>query len=152
MFETIPLNQPVPLSQGLRFDSVTEHHCSYPSDGRRHTTVKAQGRDIEHISETQSVPLADIKTWLSLRSVDVPLSGAFDLAMNAGPWRDVKQPVVLRSEDFGGACGVCLHAYICRNDCIDQLIGVWRTATRSWLLGQQQLRLVVLAEPFRTTQ
>ncbi len=81
--------------------------------------------------------------------VEIPLIEPF-WEMSAGAWRDVQQPKILRSEDFDGAGGVCLHAFICGCDRIDDLIRTWRVATRHWVAGNQRLRLVVLAEPLRT--
>ncbi len=148
VFDSFPINKSVRLSEGQVFQSMTEQHASLHFDGRRHRTIKASGRNTAHVSKHQSVAIPDIKSWLSLRSVEIPLIEPF-WEMSAGAWRDVQHPKILRSEDFDGAGGVCLHAFICSCDRIDDLIRTWRVATRHWVEGNQRLRLVVLAEPLR---
>ena len=149
VFDSLPINKSVRLSDGQVFKSMTEHHSSFHYDGRRHRTVKAAGRDTAHVSKYKSVPIPDIQTWVSLRSVEVPLTAPFGWEMDAGAWRDLQRPQILCDEDFDGACGVCLHGFLCRNNCVDDLIRRWRVATRHWLAGHQRLTLVVLAEPLK---
>ncbi len=131
-----------------RFIGMTEYHSSYHYDGRKHQSVAtADGR--EHIPFRRDLPIENITTWASLRSISIPLTASFPWEMNAKAWRAVKCPYILRSEDFNGAYGVDLHGFICRKDRIRDLICTWRVATQHWVAGDQDLQLVVLAEPLR---
>ncbi len=124
------------------FLRVTEHHSSYHQDGRRHQAVNE-----DHINGCADCPIFDVVAWASLRSITVPLDSWFPWKMDAKPWSDVECPNILRREDFGGAGGVNLHGFICRQDRVDDLTARWRlVATKHWLAGDDNLRLVVLAE------
>lgn len=139
----------VRLCAGHVFRSVTEHHFSYHSTGRRHRTIQSRAtQHAQHLGKEDSTALANLRSWRSLRSVPVPLEGSFPTKMDAGVWRAVQRPEILRSEDFKGASGVDLHAYLCRRDQVRNLLQRWRSATRHWMAGtRQDVRMVVLAEP-----
>jgi hypothetical protein len=150
IFETgsLPVNKSVPLSQGKVFRSVTDQHRSHHASGRRHLAIEASGRKKEYTTKYKSIAIPDIKTWENLSSIQIPLIGEFFANMDAAPWRIVKRPEILETQDFNGACGVCLHAYICRTERLDDLIRNWRkNCTRHWIAGAGPFRLIVLAEP-----
>jgi hypothetical protein len=77
VFDSFPINKSVRLSEGQVFQSMTEQHASLHFDGRRHRTIKVSGCNTAHVSKHQSVAIPDIKTWLSLRSVEIPLIEPF---------------------------------------------------------------------------
>jgi hypothetical protein len=140
------LNKNARLSDGNIFPNVTEAHFSYPFDGRYHQTIRASGRDTAHLARHRSAAFPDIQCE-SFRSVDVPLKNRFP-PLDVAPWRGVKHPAILRSQDFNGAEDVTLHAYICRKDRVDDLIQRrQRLVRRHWIVGDHDLQLVVLAEP-----
>jgi len=108
---------------------------------------KARGKTA-HVGRHKSVVVADIQTWGPLRSITVPLIEPFGWKMDAGAWRDVQRPKILRSEDFDVADGIYLHGFICRDKQVRNLVRRWRVATRHWSAGgRDNLRLVVLVEP-----
>jgi hypothetical protein len=124
------------------FSGVIERHSSYHHNGFTHQTVNG-----DHINRHPGLPISNIRTWKSLKSVSVPLDVWFPWEMEAKPWSAVKCPYILRRDDFGGADGVMLHGFICKTDQVDVLIHRWRVAKQHWIAGNEDLRLVVLAEP-----
>jgi hypothetical protein len=124
------------------FNGVREFHGSYKSDGHRHRRIGTA-----RVGVRRDTPITDIQSWKSLRSITVPLTEPFPWEMQAKPWSAVECPHILRSEDFDDADGVDLHAYICKSARVGDLICRWRVANRWWVGGDQDLRLVVLAEP-----
>lgn len=139
------LNNKLRLSEGLIFQNVDDHHFSYPFDGRYHQTIKASGREGARLPRHRAVAFPEIQCE-SFRSIDVPLTDPFR-PLETAAWRDVLDPTILSSEGFEGAHSVTLHCFICRKDRVRDLFRRWRTAARFWTAGNQNIRLVVLAEP-----
>ena len=76
-----------------------------------------------------------------------PSTGQFFFEMDARPWVAVKQPEILRAGAFNGAAGICLHAYICKGERVNDLIETWgKKCGRRWIVGDGPFRLVVLGE------
>jgi hypothetical protein len=131
-----------PFTRSRRFLGITEFHGSYHRSGSRHRRIGTA-----RIGNRRDTAIPDIQSWKSLRSVTVPLLEPFPCEMQAKPWNAVESPHILCSEDFDGADGVDLHGFICRRTRVDDLICRWRVAKQHWIVGDQDLRLVVLAEP-----
>ena len=129
------------------FVEVTEFHGSYHNDGRQHRAI-----GVKHTGVYRGTAIPNIEAWESLRSITVPLLEPFPWEMQAKPWGAVNSPHILRCEDFCGAEGVDLHGFICKSDRVDDLICRWRVVKQHWIAGDQDLRLVVLAEPISSAR
>jgi hypothetical protein len=141
------INRSVPLSQGQVFQSVEDQHRAFYTSGDCHLAVTASGREKEYPTAYRSVPFSTLSAWDNLSTIDIPLAGHFFFEMDAPPWVAVKQPEILRAEDFNGAAGICLHAYICKSERGNDLIETWgKKCGRRWIVGDGPFRLVVLGE------
>jgi hypothetical protein len=133
------------------FVEVTEFHGSYHNDGRQHRAIGVNTIGVKHTGVSSGTPVPDIKGWEELISITVPLLQPFAWEMQAKPWSAVRSPHLLRPEDFCGAEGIDLRGFICRSDRVDDLIRRPRVKTH-WIAGDQDLRLLVLAEPILSTR
>jgi hypothetical protein len=129
------------------FSQIQDFHGSYHESGQRHDKVVAAGRVNDVIGVFQGVSLRDIRQWQALKTLAVPLEEPFHWDMRVGPWKEVETPILLRKEEFGDIYGVNLHGYLCYADSIDELVSRWKL--KHWTAGDDELRLVVLVEPYK---
>jgi hypothetical protein len=128
-----------------------EEHGSRHKSGERHQKLASAGRKFS-IGTYYDEAVEDMLSDSSIRSVTVPLTQPFEFwPVDCPVWSAVKSPYLLRREDFGeNVDGIVLHGYICRHDCLDDLIARWRkTSARSWTARDGEFDLVVLAEVVR---
>ena len=124
-----------------------EHHSRHKS-GERRQTLECAGKKVR-IGVRKDSPSHCIVSWSAIRLVTVPLTEPFDFWPVEFPmWSAVEFPHTLRREDFGeNVDGVLLDGYICRHTRVDDLLfQSRRTSARSWIAGDGEFDLVVLAE------
>jgi hypothetical protein len=129
-------------------------HGSRHRDGTRHQVLEPSGHRKIHVSPYLDAAATDLASDSHIRTVHVPLLQGFE-------WWPIKTPLwnaiattsrhILRGEEFGERVdGVILQGFMCRHNCVDDLLARWRkNAYKWWVERDGEFDLIVLAEVVR---
>jgi hypothetical protein len=126
------------------FGQYEESHQSYHNSGQQHSSVVDKQRKLR-MTVRQEIPVDQIQSWQPAGTAPVQLGSPLPWKMNIPEWQRAKQVITLDSNDYEGYSRIDLCSYLCRQKFIAQLLAGRSKFGKSWILGDGELRLVIIA-------
>lgn len=100
------------------------------------------------ISRIRRQPPTSVPTWLAINQITIPLEPLPQAMQDPLRGKVYRRSIVLRKADFDNVGGINLVSYWCRRRYL-QTLRRRKPHLRSWTLGQDDLLIVIFAEPIR---